>query len=208
MELLGEEVTAQRAAILYRYSPACPVVQLAWSNAVSFSFVVCAGSGGSARRGAMAALHRPALHARRRLYLSAGTDACVSLSRVRERGGRRANGDINVAVALYFDVGGDADEPAASPSAVPPADAASAHEDNVLEEQMAAFSMQVQQPPPSHHRPLARNARCVRPVLRIPCSRNVSVPHHPAPLSMTCRSQMPLTCATRKELAGLTRLAK
>jgi hypothetical protein len=117
---------------------------------------------GSARRGALAALHRPVLHARRRLHLHAGTDACVSLSRVRERGGRRANGDINVAVALYFDGGGDADEPAASPRAVHPADAASAHEDDVLEEQMVAFSMQVQQPPPSHHRPLVTqcSAQC------------------------------------------------
>ena len=57
--------------------------------------------------------------------------------------GRRANGDISVAVAMHFDDGA-ADEPAgaANPSAVPVAYAESAHEDDVLEEQMAAFSVQ------------------------------------------------------------------
>ncbi len=57
--------------------------------------------------------------------------------------GRRANGDISVAVAMHFDDAAD-DEPAgaANPSAVPVADAGSAHEDDVLEEQMAAFSVQ------------------------------------------------------------------
>eukprot|EP00802_Teleaulax_amphioxeia_P001590 Tamp_01592.p1 GENE.Tamp_01592~~Tamp_01592.p1 ORF type:complete len:515 (-),score=79.12 Tamp_01592:3623-5047(-) len=56
---------------------------------------------------------------------------------------RRANGDISVAVAMHFDDGA-ADEPAgaANPSAVPVAYAESAHEDDVLEEQMAAFSVQ------------------------------------------------------------------
>lgn len=45
MELLGEEVTAHRAASLYRYAPTCPTVQLASSNESSFLFVVCVEGG-------------------------------------------------------------------------------------------------------------------------------------------------------------------